>query len=426
VYIPEWEVEELLAYNPQLLGFPSSQLKLVDRQKYLAKPGRYIDLLFKHGDTYLIVEVKSGLVNDKSVVADQLLEYKKSLAEESGLSDNKIVCVLVSPNGFTDEVRELCQQTGIIARALDERKLTKAIKRWNLRIKNLKQTCIDDNKRTRKLETDVRSQAEQRVLAALFSKMSDSAPIEAHEVGTKKNGKLTTNRDMWFWLFYSVMDRRANAATFVRAKEALEKERFFAPYRIVETLKKEGEAATLRRIARVLKTASFPLLNDYAKGELAFPKSIVDAAKFLSKFEYDFRRLYSRYLEEHKDLDKARDAIWKDLQKQIYGVGPRIASQIIRGLTLKGSWKFPLDDNRFLEECRFNLWIAGQTRLGLIENEAEYYEKLGEFANRYLDGNRGIIAHVLWYVRKRYCNRPPKCDQCQLAEHCKRAISYHA
>jgi hypothetical protein len=160
-------------------------------------------------------------------------------------------------------------------------------------------------------------------------------------------------------------------------------------------------------------------------GELAFPKSIVDAAKFMSKYKYDFRRLHDYYLEQHNgDSRKAQDEMWKDLQQQIYGVGPRIASQIIRGLALKGSWNFPLDDNRFLEACRFNLWMAGQTRLGLIEKEDEYYQRLGEFADKFLSGNRGIIAHVLWYVRKRYCRRPPKCDKCELAKYCKRAFSF--
>ena len=221
------------------------------------------------------------------------------------------------------------------------------------------------------------------------------------------------------------MDRRSNATTFVKAKEALERKRLFAPYKIVDLLKKEGEVPALRQIARILKDANFPLLNDHTMGELAFPKSIADAAKFMSKYNYDFQRLRDHYLEQQDNNSaETRDKIWKDLQKQIYGVGPRIASQIIRGLVLKGSWELPLDDNRFLEECRFNVWIAGPTRLGLIEKEDEYYPRLGEFAEKFLSGNRGIIAHVLWYVRKRYCGRPPKCDECRLAKHCKRAFSF--
>jgi hypothetical protein len=422
VYIPEWEVEELLTHSPELLGFPSVELTLVERQKYLAKLGGYIDLLFKKGDTYLIVEVKSSIVNDKSVIVDQLLQYKKSFAEETGLPDKKIMCVLASPNGFTDDVREFCQQTGVIARTLDKKRLMKAIKMWNLRVKTPGQTCLTGSRNRMSSHVDVQPDDTKSKLARLFVKISNYAPIEAHEVDTGNNGKLIANGDAWFWLFYSVMDRRANAATFVKAKEALEREKLFAPHRIVGLLKKEGETAALRKVVRVLREANFPLLNDHINGELAFPKSIVNAAMFMSKYNYDFERLYSSYVKENAgDLHKARDAIWKDLQKQIYGVGPRIASQVIRGMVMKGPWRFPLDDDRFLEECRFNVWMAGQTRLGLVDNEDEYYKQLGEFADRFLDGNRGTIAHVLWYVRKRYCNRPPKCNECELAIHCKRA-----
>ena len=221
------------------------------------------------------------------------------------------------------------------------------------------------------------------------------------------------------------MDRRANAATFVKAKEALEKKRVFAPYKIVELIKNKGERAALNKIANILEDYRFPLLNDNVMGKLAFPKSIVHASKFMSCYSYDFMRLYEDSVKAYEgSLSEARDSIWRDLQKNIYGVGPRIASQIIRGLVLKGPWRFPLDDNQFLEKCRFNVWIAGETRLGLIKDEGDYYEQLGKFADDFLDGNRGIIAHVLWYIRKRYCNRPPKCNECTLASYCLRTFSF--
>jgi hypothetical protein len=422
VHIPEWEVEELLKCNPDLLGFPPNDLKLVESQKYLTKPGRYIDLLFKHGDKYLIVEIKSPIIKDKAIVIDQLLQYKKSFAEETGIPEDKISCVLVSPNGFTDELIEFCEKTGVIAKTIDQGKLVNAIRRLNSQKQSLDLHCTIDNSKLPS-KTDI-AESRKKNLAKLLVEISEKAPIEAHEVNTENQGKLTSNRDKWFWLFYSVMDRRANAATFVKAKEALERERLFAPYKIVELLSKEGEISTLRKIARILKTANFPLINDHSKGELTFPKSIADAAKFMGKYDYDFGCLYEHYVKQYGNLNEARNALWKDIQEQIYGAGPRIASQIIRGLVLKGSWEFPLDDNRFLEECRFNVWIAGQTRLGLIEREDEYHKQLGEFADKYLSGNRGVIAHALWYIRKRYCNRPPKCSECELAQHCKRAFSF--
>lgn len=456
MYIPEWEIEELLARNPELLGFPSKKLKLVERQKYLEKSGRYIDLLFKKEDVYLIVEVKSTLVNDKSVITDQLIPYRRAFANELGIPEDKIMCVLISPNGFSEDVKKLCQEAGIITRKLDKNNLVNATRKLNFKTrytllndyesrtnnilnilgkrgvtKNFKQiSSLRDIITYKEIFDEIRSvdtllkrgvhdEHAKRRLSRLFAKLSESAPIQSHETGTESNGKLTTNRDMWFWLFYSVMDRRANAATFVKAKEALEKERVFAPYKIVELVKNKGERRALNKIAKILEDSNFPLLNDNVIGKLSFPKSIVDAAKFMRSYNYDFMHLYEDYIKAHQgNLSEARDSIWRDLQKKIYGAGPRIASQIIRGLVLKGQWSIPLDNNRFLEKCRFNVWIAGKTRLSLITDESEYYSQLGEFADNFLDGNRGIIAHVLWYIRKRFCKRPPKCDECMVAGYC--------
>lgn len=426
MYIPEWEIEELVAHNPEFLGLPSKELKLVERQKYLEKSGRYIDLLFKRGDVYLIVEVKSTLVKDKSVITDQLIQYKRDLANELSIPEDKIICVLISPNGFSEGVKTLCQKAGVIARTLDQNSLVKAIRKQSFKNQHTKKEFLAKFKsESAPLTIDIQKTHPKKELASLFLEISKKAPIQAHEVGTESNGKLSTNRDMWFWLFYSVMDRRSNAATFVKAKKALEKERVFAPYKIVKLVKIKGEKATLRKIAKILEEYGFPLLNDHAMGKLSFPRSIVDAAKFMSSYGYNFTRLYGNYVEAHQDnLREACDSLWRDLQKRIYGVGPRIAGQIIRGMVLKGPWKLPLDDDRFLEKCRFNVWIAGKTRLGLIEDESEYYEHLGKFADDFLDGNRGIIAHVLWYIRKRYCNRPPKCDKCAVVNYCQRAFSF--
>ena len=405
MHIPEWEIEELLAQYPELLGLPSKRLELVERQKYLGKSGRYIDLLFKREDGFVIAEIKSTLVDDESVISNQLLPYRSGLANELGITEDKILCVLISPNGFSESVKKLCREAGIITRTIDPDVLVETIR--NLNLKNWSEYKEFSTTRAR------------RELSSLFAKISEKAPIQAHEVGTESNGKLTTNRDMWFWFFYSVMDRRASAATFVKAKEALERERLFAPYKIVKLVKTKGEKAALNKIARILEDFSFPLLSDKVMGKLSFPKSIIDAARFMSGYNYDFVRLYEDYVKTSEgNLSEARDLIWRDLKKKIYGVGPRIASQIIRGLVIKGPWEFPLDDNRFLEECRFNVWIAGKTRLNLIGNESEYYDKLGKLADDFLNGNRGIIAHVLWYIRKRYCSHTPKCDECLVAGHC--------
>jgi hypothetical protein len=421
MYIPEWEIEELLVHNPELIGFPSAKLRLIERQKYLVNSGRYIDLLFKKENVYLIVEIKSVLIKDKAIVTNQVLPYREHLAEELNIPKEEIKCMLITPNGFSKEVEEFCKKMGIITKTLDHNALVSGIRKLNS-VQNQFNAVFTKTINGNKLDSSEYSDSQdvaKRQLAKLFLRISRNAPIQAHEVGTISKGELTTNRDMWFWLFYSVMDRRSNASTFVKAKEALEIEGIFDPHKITELVQTKGEEKALIEISRILKKSNFPLLVDKFKGNLAFPKSIIDAAKFMRQYKYDFNKLYTEYIETYSNnLRDARDHMWQDLQKKIYGAGPRIASQIIRGLVLKGPWEFPLDDDRFLEKCKFNIWIASETRLDLISEKNKYYEQLGEFADKYLDGNRGIIAHVLWYTRKLYCNRPPKCDECKVSDYC--------
>ena len=248
-----------------------------------------------------------------------------------------------------------------------------------------------------------------------FKDMSLSAPIESHEVPEKTDGRLTSNRDMWFWLFYSVLDRRSDASKFILAKIILEKERLFSPFAIMRLIHDVGKEEAIRKIAKILRKHNFPLLKDHLMSDLSQPRSIVEASQFISKYEFKFEAVYDAYLNANdNDLVRARDALWNDLKKKIYGVGDRIASQFMRGMVLKGPWAFPLNDDKFLERCKFNVHIA--VKLGLITSANKYYQELGEFADNYLNGNRGIIAHVLWYLRKRYC---PRCYTCPLFDFCR-------
>ena len=87
-------------------------------------------------------------------------------------------------------------------------------------------------------------------------------------------------------------------------------------------------------------------------------------------------------------------------------------------MVLKGSWDLPLTNDKFLEKCGFNETFAGPLRLNLVEN-GDYLEDLANFAINYLDGNHGIISHVLWYIRRRYCHRRPECMNCKLSGYCR-------
>jgi hypothetical protein len=216
------------------------------------------------------------------------------------------------------------------------------------------------------------------------------------------------------------MDRRSNAANFVKAKEALERKGLFRPHRIVKLISKRNEAFAISSITDILEEYGFPLMYDSYMGKEAHPKSIVDAAKFMSRYNYDFDRLYEHHLKtNHGDYEATYKSIRKDIQESIYGVGPRISSQFIRGMVLKGNWNLPLTDDLLLEKCKFNVRFAGKLRLSLIESAETYSLELGKFADEYLNGNRAIISHVLWYVRKKYCDKKIMCNQCKLAGYCR-------
>jgi len=458
MYLPEWEIEESIARDPNLIRIPHrlEDLELVERQRYLKKIGGYVDLLFKSHKRYVIVEVKSNRLDMRnSETLTQIGKYRNALSEEMRVRVEDIVCVLASPVGFSNEIKKLCRTKRVIPKKLDEASIVKVISANNhaaslLRSATSKyrkilerrgiatnsgQLMVGEIERRRQVFQEIKSirtflrrsihdSFAKRKIAELFQQISARAPIQSHEVGSGRQGKLANSYDMWFWMFYSVMDRRANAATFVKAKEALEAQGIFLPQRIVKEIEANGERATIDKITEILKKAGFPLLHERGVGETAFPKSIVDAAKFMRRYEYDFDKLYSHHLRvSHGDLQLAVRSLWNDLRKSIYGVGPRIASQFIRGMVLKGPWKLPLNENKFLEKCRFNLRFAGKTRLALIEDEETYHEDLGEFADEYLEGNRGIISHVLWYLRKKYCDKNPDCKECELSGYCVRACA---
>lgn len=460
MYIPEWEIENAIVWNPTLVEISGrlEKLSFIETQKYLKNTGRYIDILFKSDDKLVIVEVKCIYINEPAIIFDQVLEYQNELSAELGIPKEKIVCSLVSPMGFSEEVLNLCNRLGIFTKKLDENeiicsspknkekvkseitenikndlkininKFKKILKKRSSNFSNFELTneplkderIINEIESIKKFKSSgIHDELAKKRIGEIFKEISKDAPIRAHEVNTNSNGLLADNYDEWFWLFYSVMDRRSNAANFVKAKEALEKKDLFNPYKIIKLIKEKDEKTAINRIASILEMSRFPLMRDSSMGDLAFPRSIVEAAKFISKYDYNFEKLYNHHLNNSKkDLHVAYHTVRKELEESIYGVGPRISSQFIRGMVLKGSWNLPLTDDKLLEKCKFNIRFASKMRLGLIDDESSYYSDLGKFADEYLDGNRAIISHALWYIRKRFCDKKIMCDKCKLAGYC--------
>lgn len=246
-------------------------------------------------------------------------------------------------------------------------------------------------------------------LAMWMSIISRKAPIMAHQVSLyahPKNGRLEDWADEWLWLFYSVIDRRCDASKFIKVKECLEGEgHLFQPLIIMNSIFDVGKDETIKKITDILRRNDLLLLNTH-------PRTIVETVQFFAQFDFNFAKMYNTF--NMPNLVEGRDRLWLTFQK-IYGAGPRIASQFIRGMVLKSAWQYPLTDNKFLEECRFNVDMA--YRLGLLSDKSKFHEELGAFADRFLNGNRGIISHVLWYLRKKYCSEH-NCADCPLFQHC--------
>jgi hypothetical protein len=163
----------------------------------------------------------------------------------------------------------------------------------------------------------------------------------------------------------------------------------------------------------------FPLIHDNSLGRFAIATAITDAAQMLHRYDYSFQQMYDTHITQaNGDSQIAYASIWEEIRNSIHGVGPRMASQFIRGMVLKGPWRLPLTDNRFLETSKYNVFFAGPARLSLIGKEQDYSNSLAKFADSYLDGNRGIVSHVLWYTRKKFCSRAKRCGACPMAGYC--------
>lgn len=447
--IPEWEIEEAIASNPSILDLPSdlAPLTLIERQRYLGSLGRYIDILFRASGNYVIVELKNRRIDDEPTVFQQLLPYRAAFALESQIPEANIVCVLVSPEGFSPEIELVCKQNNVVTRKVDYNKIREAhvsslekslltildTREEDIVLRVLVRRGIEISKIVNSEENVVEDVASAKTwsrlrthddrglqqIATKFKAISAKAPIMAHEVRTGSNGQLLTNNQMWSWLFYSVLDRRTNAITIVKAKTALEKHDLFLPHKIVELAEREGKRIAIQRIRDILSRAGFALIKDSSNGDRAGPRSIVEAAYFIRNYDYEFAKWYNTVLKEHRgDGNEVFQAIWSDIQKKVYGVGPRIASQFVRGMVLKGPWRLPLTDDCLLEEAGYNVTFAGPHRFNLVEGPNTFRKSLSEFADRYLDGNRAIISHVLWYIRKSVCDKIPMCYECPMAGFC--------
>lgn len=445
-------MEEIIAEHLDLLDIQDrfEDVKLKAKQFYLPHCGGFIDLLLMSKDNIIIVELKNEKVVDLNTITMQIEKYKDEL--KMTYPQYEIVTLLASTDDCSEDVKEACKEYGVIFKKIPIKKILKYINNTssNSEIKNKKkliarllqrrlnfsslQESIDslnipheeskNNSNIHSIEEFIKKKSHDNCsraqLGKIFIEISKKAPIMAHEIFTESSGRLQTEEDKWFWIFYSVLDRRANASTFVKAKRVLEKFQLFKARDIFDYITKKSRELTIKRIHNILKASDFHLVSDSTRLEMAMPNSIVSAAEYLSTYNFKVDNILGFHKKKHPDMSNidVSVSIIKNLKRNIYGVGPRISAQILRGLVLKGGWNLPLAHVDQLERCSFNEYFAGDGRLGLISNTESFNEDLKEFTNEYLNENFGIISHVLWYIRKRFCIRPKFCDICPVSGYC--------
>jgi len=107
--IPEWEIRDAICWNPKLLGINA---KLVGFQIHLKgmEERKFIDILFKTKDKFLIVEHKKDEVTKFAL--DQVLNYKKLFCAEKALSEKSVDVMVAAPH-ISQERKWLCHEREI-------------------------------------------------------------------------------------------------------------------------------------------------------------------------------------------------------------------------------------------------------------------------------------------------------------------------
>lgn len=441
--IPEWEIEEAIARSPSILGLGTSfqNPKLVGEQVYLPISGRFIDLLFLSEDKkYVIVELKKTYIDEPAVIFDQLLPYRQDLALQLKIPAELVSCLLATTRGFSSSILQICQQENIHVKHIDEKLIwhflshtqkieaqENAISRLlRRRYPTLQFSTADLDLTAKMLKSSIahyittgnHDETANTEIAKLFRRISSQAPLCAHEVFDKSYEKFSNESAHWFWFFYSVLDRRANAVTFINASCFLKEAGLLEPDTICKRVDNTGYDETISTIRDILANSDFPLSSDSSRKDLAMPTSIVEAALWYRKYNFLAENIRRTIENRQPDKGKWSHELFEELKNEIYGVGDRIAGQIVRGFILKDGWDWTANIPTLLEKCDFNVTFASKARLGLIDDSKFYTSGLQAFGDKYLDGNYAIISHVLWFVRKRYCMKPKRCFECPMSGYC--------
>jgi hypothetical protein len=440
-FLPEWQIQESLAANPKPLEVPGvfEGIRVRKEQRFLPSIGRYIDLLCRTRlpGGWLIVELKAEPVTSDDPIL-QALDYRRALAKEMAVDEEAIGCMVAAPGHPAPEPELLSRESGVLIRDLELGSLLSTGPkggRQQLKVGwqsqhdllayrrkqsltnpgSLAEVAPDEHSVQEWLRSASHDERGKEELATVLTKLSENAPLFAHEVGAIPTS-LDTPQSQWFWLFYSALDRRGNAALFVKGRELLTVEGRFSPDAIARLTDEIGEPAARREIATSLSRAGIPLVVDLHYGKESLGQSVLDAARFVVEGK-GFQNMMDAWRTEAlvSGEDLGRLAIRK-VQTAVYGMGPRSSAQFVRGMVLRGPWTLSLRDKAFLEDTKYNGLFAGPARLKIAEED--FRAEATKYADEFLHGNKGLLSHALWFIRKRYCDKVPLCGECPVAGYC--------
>ncbi len=440
--LPEWQVELAILDNLTILNHPNLPINYdrIENQYYLKSKGRYIDILLRKKNHFYIVELKGVHIDQESIITDQLLDYKEGIQREKNVSSANITCILASPYGFSNNVVKLAEKEAIILIELNERMIYKLLpkKTENLNYyieKRIIQRRLDitDNKTINEiisgknqnynsiisstknwLKNRIHDDKDKVAISIRMKKISEYAPIMAHDINEITDFNLNDDNEKWWWLVYSILDKRGNASSFYHVKEHLLRKNLFYPEDIIQHINSESDTYTLELLSTYISESGISTRQNIR----SLAEGIFMAAKKIEKYNFNFSNIFNECKKQSINKSDLFDKIW-DFFIEIYGVGPRICSQIVRGLILKGGWDLEKSSHRLLEEQKHNIFIAKQC-LSLIDDKGKFKQELLEFSMKYLDGNNAILSHILWYIRKKYMctSKKPLCEHCPMSGYC--------
>lgn len=384
--IPEWEIRDAVCWNPDLLD-TEYDLKLVDFQVpvRVGSNERYMDVLFDIKDEskkdYLILELKKDVATEKAV--EQVLEYRKLFCKRNYRKKNEVEAMVAAPEVLS-----------------------------NARTSEVKTSEVDVEEVH---STHPRGEVNKEELASKLREISEKNPLFAHELNQGREPREFNKERSWLWMFYTILDGGGPAQTFIKAYESMKRKGVHRPEDMIELKEEKGFEESSRSLLPHLRKAT--LFNPGRGGVINYAKALIEAAELLEEHEYSFKKLYE-YNEKLNEIKNTLSTVTFMKSNE-----SRRKKQFIRGMVLRGSWKYPREDEYFFEKPSQSTHIMNVSRrLGMIDSD-----DVKRFNEDHL-GDYMVLSHSLWVLGKKYCSTSsrPQCNRCRARSSCPSNDSFKA